>query len=62
MSITRTHLSRGGALHQGPHLYHQRVIHNNTIYLAGQTANILADAGGNTYTGQAHQVSTAGGY
>lgn len=42
---------------QGPALYHQLVIHNGTVYLAGQTAASLAhDKSGDTYAGQAAQV------
>lgn len=42
---------------QGPALYHQLVIHNQTAYLAGQTAASLAAIdGGTNYTGQATQA------
>lgn len=44
---------------QAAPLYHQLVVHNSTVYLAGQTANFLTGDGA-TYTGQLKQVGTLG--
>lgn len=55
--LQRARVSRGGAQTQGPLLYHQLVVHGNTVYLAGQTAASLEPKdGGDSYTGQAQQV------